>query len=432
MPACVTIKNIVNSQYIMYCGQQAIVETLSYSNLVTTGSMALPPSRTNSYSMALAPSTGATSSTLAPTPSTKNVATGFFIPTDGPVSNPGGTSPVTVFEIVAGAVSGLMIVGVIYVKCYRVRSRRERVMNFIAANFRRGHSGVPDNLRPSTNASSTMAPRGRASITTTNAMNMNDFISPIAHDRMARLAEARDAHAEELESTQPAYELDPESQVDESWVHPALRYSRSGNPSTRWSTNNAPRPHNGGNYTNREIDNYFTLDLPTQPAGFLPYVYESVDSLVVSPNLSTNADSPLIGGVSPLMGNDNRASVGEAPIRRGSITHMPTKPRQSWARKRCESPLFGAPGITNATGGGLPYTTPETALAQGYNAGQDEISEVETTADKANGHEDIIHVENDHEDTASHRESAAEEEANHAEPSHTETAFHQESATRDE
>ncbi|MCJ1415703.1 hypothetical protein MMC32_002035, partial [Xylographa parallela] len=42
-PACVTITNILEDQYIMYCAPVADVVTLSYTNLITTGSTAYPP-----------------------------------------------------------------------------------------------------------------------------------------------------------------------------------------------------------------------------------------------------------------------------------------------------------------------------------------------------------------------------------------------------
>lgn len=366
----------------MYCGQDSLHETISYTNLVTTGSMAFPPSQAPSSSSRMASST--------PFSTTTTVATAAVAATDDATDGNMPAVPTTETAVIIGSFFGLLLlfVTIYYVMRAWQKREREREMTQQAASHNRpGPFEIPGNSRLSTNTASAMTPRrlqkppilrGKSMISTTDAMNLDDYLSPIARDRLARQAEARDAaRAEELDGSELAPYLDAEGQIKDSWTPPAIRSNGEANPSARWSLSNAPTPFKAYQPTN-SLDSRIS-ELPSirrvQPSGSHRSSFKSSESICVSPNPSNYVDTPLVGGVSPLMDkwhNGDRASVGETsatvngPTNWFSPMHVQSRPASGSHAVSCSSTL------TSATGGGAPYVSPETAMAEGYSAGHGE------------------------------------------------------------
>jgi hypothetical protein len=382
LPACVTITNVVNSQYVMYCGKESIHETISYTILITTGSMAFPPSQTQSSSAPM--TSNMVLSTPIATSSTTTVGIDTSAATDGTTPLDMGTPPATVAAIMVGCVFGLVALIVISYYILQARRKREREMIQYVPHDRPG----PGSSGPSTNAAIAMTPRrlkkppglrGRSMVSTTDANNPDDYLSPISGDRLARQAEARDARrAEELDGTQEALYMDLEGQMKDSWTPPAIRSNGEANPSARWSASNAPGPYKAYQPTNNldsRISELSSIRHVQPSSSHEPSPPPSESTNPVSPNPSNYVDTPLVGGVSPLMDKwhmDDRASVGETsatvngPINLFSPMHVQSRSSSS-ARVVSRSLT-----LTSATGAGTAYVSPETAMAEGYSAGHDE------------------------------------------------------------
>jgi hypothetical protein len=436
MTACVTISNVVNSQHVMYSGKQHLVQNVSYTNLLTTGSMALPPDYATILTFVSATSTAAPAST----------SNGTFMPTTAPDVPPGSAS----LPIVVGVISGVVISGCvsfcIYVKfCKEPHTRRNRVRAVVDELARLPRHGIADASRQVNHSLDTMPPHGRANISTTNVMNPDDYLSPIASNRMARNAKARAMAREELQSIQDRAELEvTESQLEGAHPEPAFYSTKPANPSSRWSASNIPVSFQQSQMNReRRYNSLNDMIIATDRPAF-ENPYDSVDSLIIAPNPRIGLDSPLAGGVSTLMRGGDRASVGECPARRGSITHCaPTKIRHSWARARCDSPLFGEPGTASSYTRGLPFLTPEQeherekiikAAAAGT-AKKRPAKAVTTPAEEIAiaelSNTEAVHAEAAQDETISHSEPAAADETDHTDSAHAETGSHKQTEISD-
>jgi hypothetical protein len=383
LPACVTITNVVNSQYIMYCAQESMLETLSYTNLVTIGSMALPPTHTQSSSASM--TSAIVAATLVATSSTTTDANVVSAPTESAAAGNMPAPPTTEAAVVIGSSVGLMLLVVItyhVVGKWRRRKRERETIRNAASHHRSDTFEIPDDSRPTTNTTSATIPRrlqrpptvrGKSMISTTDAMNLDDYLSPIAHERLARQAEARDAaRAEELDGSESAPYLDAEGKMKDSWTPPSIRTTGEANPSARWSASNAPGLFKAYQATNSLSE--LSSIRHVQPSGSHRSSFKSSESIPVSPNPSNYVDTPLVGGVSPLMDKwhtDDRASVGETsatvngPINLFSPMHVQSRP----AIGSHVTSLSMA--LTNSRGLIPGYVSPETAMAEGYSAGSD-------------------------------------------------------------
>jgi len=387
LPACVTITNIVNSQYIMYCAQESMLETVSYTNLVATGSMAFPPTNTKSSSATM------TSAIVAATPvatsSTTTLANIVSAATESAAGENMPAPPTTEAAVVIGSSVGLMLLVVItyYVmKKWRRRQREQEMIRNATSHHRSDPLEISDDSRPTTNTTGATTPRrlqrpptvrGTSMISTTDSMNLDEYLSPIARERLARQPEARDAaRAEELDGPEQAPYLVAEGKMKDSWTPPAIRPNGEANTSAPWSISNAPSPFKAYQATNN------LFELPSirhvQPSGSQRSSFKSSESVLVSPNPSNYVDTPLVGGVSPLMDKwhtDDRASVGETsatvngPINVFSPMHIQSRPASGSHATSLSMALTNSRGLIPG------YVSPETAMAEGYSAGSYEHHE---------------------------------------------------------
>jgi hypothetical protein len=249
---------------------------------------------------------------------------------------------------------------------------------------------------PQTPEPSYIDPGSPGFIQTTYANDPNDYLSPIAAHKRAKLAEARDARAmkevHELESAPVSAPSSESSPVKEStagnsaradWWTPPANLNGEGKPSARWNPEAAPMTYQAYSPASKQ-------DASPNPAGMsnsqskqsirsVPFQanavenQKAVDMNGVSPAMTdatfdTNAFiSPILGGTSfsttPLMGLNSRPSVGELSAQAAA------EKAQGWPLMEGEKKDNG---LTNATGADTRYISPEMAMANGYSAGNEE------------------------------------------------------------
>jgi len=233
-------------------------------------------------------------------------------------------------------------------------------------------------------------------VQTTYANDPNDYLSPIAAHKRAKLAEARDARAmqevHELESapvSAPTSEKSPKkestagSNTRADWWTPPENPNGEGKPSARWNPEGAPMTYQAYSPASKQEASPnpegMSNSQSKQSIRSVPFQanvlenQKAVDMNGVSPAMTdatfdTDAFiSPILGGSSfsttPLMGLNSRPSVGELSA-------------QATAEESLGWPLMEggkkANGLTNATGADTRYISPEMAMADGYSAGSEE------------------------------------------------------------
>ncbi|MCJ1374415.1 hypothetical protein MMC20_005647 [Loxospora ochrophaea] len=122
--ACVTISNALEDQYIFYCSNVATVVTLSYRNLVTTGSTASSPSKSgDSTPSTQIPTNVSTQSSPAASKTTSSSSpTASVVTADEQASLPRHTLAAIIAPIICVA---LLLVFCLYMFCVRPRLARK-------------------------------------------------------------------------------------------------------------------------------------------------------------------------------------------------------------------------------------------------------------------------------------------------------------------
>lgn len=407
-----TITNVKAKQHIWYCSTTETLFTSSYDNLVTIGSMALPPS-------------GATTGAAVPKPiqtsadSTSSSTIGIVSPTAGiPVSQTqSGLSPGAIAGIAIGVVCVLVIIAIIIYRRYRLNRKRQGLIQHVidaSSGPRNGNmsqkqpipsppiGGGPDT--PQQTYTDTGSP-GYVARSTAN--DPEDYLSPF---EVTKRANAADAQASLENNNRGVFEMgaDAEHYVDrtvgraeigpgdgdkagEIWKTIA---AQSGSPSARLGDRDgitelefsSTRERGGG----LQIQQVVSPSAGAQRTSYPPdsslsdhnqrafsansFSTGATDSNEISPALtSTTFDrnsvvSPLLSGgmfsTTPLMGRDPRPSVGDQDPR--ATVQGPL----NWpilAANRNSSTL------TSATGWESKYLSPEMAMSNGFSAG-DEVA----------------------------------------------------------
>jgi hypothetical protein len=396
-------------QYIMYCDTFSTVATLSYTNLITYGSMALPPA---SSSRVAASISSVSALSVSSTPSGAIlVVTGASI-TSGSVDaippnmttdfsglSRGAVAGITVscVTVVAAAIIAFMIV------LRKRRNKAQRDLSEKSGTFDE-HQDIADGTIPMEIGEQGGAasrrrlqkipgPRGGGPmLSRTDADRSPEYLSPIIRHRPAHLAEAR--------NTERAYELDATATPSTGAIFYSPDFSPELNQDTRSSwctppqTNQTGEGDAGAQLLASNAPSYKSY-LPDIDAEYRPAELFTIRQIhpsnshnpsptsyyPVSPDPNAHLTSPLVGGVSPqtpLMTKwhaSGRASVGQTtPIRDPAATvdapmNWPSSDYQ--LPRRSEIVDGGANGriersLTSATGAGAGrYVSPEVAMVEG-------------------------------------------------------------------
>ncbi|KAI9742221.1 MAG: hypothetical protein M1818_004121 [Claussenomyces sp. TS43310] len=416
LPSCVTITNVVASQYIMYCDVSAKAETHSYSNLITTGSMALPPA-TSEISLTLQSraalfSTSSTFRTSSLT-STRSLMTGVtaaaeVLPSVTPPDGSADGSPdgidydVPVFidglseAAITGIVTGIVVTFaiVMVIICYIRKKYAEKhhleyrgFTNEEYQEYKKQKSAVRK-AKKAQKAEIKKAKKAAKSgdlplIGNALANNGSDVFCPIEHQRLARLAKT--------DTAATTYEFESSSSLG---TFPAAHIGRQKDPKGWWKPNatmptSAIWPVNdsplGRQATQPDNSNYESFELSN-----LYPVYPSDSNRVIhtaSPvqPASEYAMSPCVGATSPPAANEifsptplvgkghagNQVSAGRqgTPTALDVSVYGPTaQPHNSGNHRGGGSSEGVFRALTNATGGGPQWVSLETAISEGPSA----------------------------------------------------------------
>lgn len=289
--------------------------------------MALPPSVFASTTSS-APSAGRSTSSLSSFVTATSISLSTTVQTPPTVEASTVTVPPKVNpsdpddskKLPNGAIAGIAIGGSIgaltlaWVIWVMIRKHRERREDREVAAWHAQQAELARN--PSGEEMISKRDGSSGSIARTNANDENDYLSPIDHERLARINEARDAaRIHEIDGS-PSTSGFPQSENDDipveqkkSWWKPPQTSSVEPNPSSRWSASNAPSPFRAYQPASNE-QGLLVSELPS--VRHIP----SRDGIPRSTSLAAavNEDgiSPMIGGASPPV--DDTASGFVSPV----------------------------------------------------------------------------------------------------------------------
>lgn len=342
----------------MYCDIKSTLVTYSYTNLVTTGSMALPPSVlatiTLSSKTASSSHISATKSTASASfsssndgnsPTTVGVAVVSYTPNTviGDPDNPEGQSR----KLTSGAITGITIGGTVgaisIVWSIMVLLRRKRMRENYEAfkgneGFMSGNQQNPDSGNMVQKDAQT-----NGGIARTNANDENDYLSPIERERLARINEAREAARLHEVDGSPSTTGFPHSENGEvsfkqkkSWWKPPQTTTGEPKPSSRWSASNAPTTYKA--YQPNANEENTICELPG--IRHIPSNDEAQQSTTSMKKLNQDGVSPMIGSVGSPMSNASTFAVTPLLGTERPIDHI-----SGYTTLEFSSPLHGTQSL---------------------------------------------------------------------------------------
>lgn len=397
-------------QYVMYCDTFSTIATLSYANLITYGSMALPPSSNSrkadsitSTSFLLASSTlsGAiVAASRAPIASDPVDAAPPDVTPDFSGLSRGAVAGITVscVTVVAAAIIAFLVV----LRKWRNKAQRNMYEKSKVFDERQNFADGMTSTEIGEQGGAASPRRlqkipvlrdGRPMFPGTNVDNPPRYPSPMVRHRPARLAEAR--------STERTHELDATATPSTGAVFYSPEFSPelSQDARSRWSSPYQSR-HIGEGHAGTQRSTNITLsgykpyrpdidrdDHPTEPPT-IRQIHPSnshnaspTSSYPASPDPNSGIISPLVGGVSPqtpLMTKwlaSDRASVGQTTPNRDPAATLDAPinwPSSNYRPSRRDENVEGSASggiersLTSATGAGAGrYVTPEVAMVEG-------------------------------------------------------------------
>lgn len=372
--------NAVDRRWIMYCGSEKLYQTISYTPLVTTGSIAAPPSALAFTTASKDPSATSKTATSAMDTASLNAPIDSKIShTTVPKAAPGdfsaGFSRQMVIGISVGSVAASVAIMALILLLMR---KRRQSMN-----------------RKSNMGSAVLSSTSRSTATDSSASEGHQLpehpTSPfrITPAKAHRLSTEQDRRVHEMEATHLSSPLTANG-----------RFSPSG-PPPNW---NAPSPGLNNPGTNMSGGHNSTAYIPYRPGLTISHIGSQTSELssirhvrpsgsyrdsstepssISSPQGNSYIVSPLLGSEShtPLMdqwGSGDNASVGKRSPHPSATVSGPVNWPSPVHNKSTSRPDNGhgvRRSLTNATGGGSKWISPESALAHGFLAGDDEDHE---------------------------------------------------------
>lgn len=220
----------------------------------------------------------------------------------------------------------------------------------------------------------------------TNSNDKSDYLSPIEYDRCAQLAEADDtAQINELDNSVSTRicsfpNVETHNSETHGWEPSATNPLGEARLSSRWSANNASTMYKP--YRDGSIDKSVPELSGAQEGQFS----SSSDAIPVMPATLPAAGyvvSPMVGGDSPQVSSGDTSTTPQINQRNGdellSTTHQlrptatldgpinwPSSQHIGSSSHSRSSHQGMSRSLTNATGGGGKYVSPELAMTEGF------------------------------------------------------------------
>lgn len=367
-PACVTLKNIVDHRWVFYCDSEKLDRTISYTPLITTGSMAASPSMAASTTSTGKTSSGTVDETSSIYPTDHKASETVAPPAIAHGNKSGFTHPAIIgisVGSITGAVAILALILLLMKKRCRDKNENPKLESTVLSSL-----NTSAQAGSSTHGDQQMSqqPKSPYCITPAKAQRLSSEHSHRVHEM----------EANHLSS--PPINLG--------------RFSPSG-PPPNWDAP-PPGPKNPTKYIPYRPGIISSHASPSEISSIRHvhpssnYRAYSTDSRVISSPIvnSQYVVSPLIGSESttPLMdqwGSGDKASVGErSPIPSGTVTGPVNWP-SSFHIKPNNRPAHGVHrSLTDARGGGSKWISPEAALAHGFADVDDDDHEVKVSTGK--------------------------------------------------
>ncbi|KFY27019.1 hypothetical protein V493_03737 [Pseudogymnoascus sp. VKM F-4281 (FW-2241)] len=419
LPACIKVTNVVAKQHIWYCSTTESTYTSSYENLVTIGSMALPPSRATVTTgpKTVQTSTHSPSSTMGPASPTPTIAASSLSS-----ETPTGLSAGVIAGIVIGVICVLAIIAIIAYLRYRLYCKRRGLIQHVidaSCGPRDGNMSQNQPLPPSPIDEGPDTPQPTYTdagspgyVARSIANDPEDYFSPIEVNKRANAAEA----LSKLENRDRGlFEMgtDGEHSVDRTigraevgsgsgdttgggWKTVA---AQSGSPSAQ--RRNTAMASELGCSSTREGEGGLNIQRASPPSGQPWGASYPADEELAQHNqraFSTNSISTNVtdaNGISPALTNTtfDPSSVVSPLLSSGSFSMTPLmglNPKPSVGELNPSATVQGplnwpiltanrnSSKLTSATGWESKYLSPEMAMSNGFPAG--EVAEDANTA----------------------------------------------------